>query len=270
MNDTVGMATRIRTLIVDDEAAARRSIWLLLQNDPEIQVVGQSASGADAIADIEQLAPDLVFLDVQMPGANGFEVLAQAQIARLPVIVFVTAYDEYAVRAFEIHAADYLLKPFSDARFAEAVQQAKRRVGNREVELLSRRLLQLLADRNTRATGAGTEADYVQEIVVRSEGRVTFLDAATIDWVEAQDDYLVLHAGSQRYTVRSTMKAMERRLNPRQFFRTHRSTIVNLRSIKELQQYFHGDLLVILRDGTQLKLSRRRRGKLAELLGQAI
>lgn len=274
MDDHAGEPHPMRTLIVDDEEPARSGIRRLLEADPEIEIIGEAANGPDAVTIINERAPDLVFLDVQMPGVDGFEVLARVRTDPLPVVIFVTAYDEYALRAFQVHAFDYLLKPYSDGRFAEALLRAKRHIADREATDLSRRLLQLLADRNSDSRLAAPspmqQHDHIQEVVVKSRDRVTFLDVATIAWIEASGDYLLLHTGQGFHRVRGTVGDMEKKLNPRQFFRVHRSTIVNLKHIKELQPYFHGDYLVIMRDGTKLKLARRRREKLGELMRQTI
>jgi two-component system, LytTR family, response regulator len=271
----------VRVLVVDDEPLARRTLLLLLSADPQVEVVGEAGNGARALEMIRELAPDLVFLDVQMPEMDGFAVLRALEAERAPAVVFVTAYDDHAVRAFDANAADYLLKPFDDERFARALARAKGRVGDRRVRELAVRLAGMLGGAplpalsqpprpQTPPPAAPEPAAYADRIVLKDAGRITFVETAAIDWIEA-DDYVVrLHAGAATHLLREPLRDLERRLDPRRFVRIHRSTIVNLRSVKELQPYFHGDYVVILRDGTRLRLSRSRREKLQALLGARI
>ena len=288
----------LRVLVVDDEPLARRTLLLLLSDDPQVQVVGEAGNGALAVEMIRAQSPDLVFLDVQMPEMDGFEVLRALPPECAPAVVFVTAYDEHAVRAFDANAADYLLKPFDDERFARALARAKARAGDRRVRELAVRLAGMLGGAAPTPSPAAPPAQpvappppaapapiastppssppspegggYAERIVLKDAGRITFVDAASVDWIEA-DDYVVrLHAGTATHLLREPLRDLERRLDPRRFFRIHRSTIVNLGSVKELQPYFHGDYVVILRDGTRLRLSRSRREQLQAMLGARI
>ncbi len=252
---------KIRTLIVDDEPLGRERIRTLLSGDSEIEVIGECADGRQAIAAIEERKPDLVFLDVQMPEVDGFGVLDAICCERVPVIIFVTAYDRYAVRAFEVHALDYLLKSFDRERFAAAVQRAKAEIRHSREGALNERLAGLLEDlqiKNERLT----------RLVIKSAGRIVFLRVEEIDWIEAADNYVRVHAGREAHLMRETLQALEKRLDPARFLRIHRSSLVNIERIRELQPIFHGDYVVKLTDGTELTLSRNYREKLLEPLGQ--
>jgi two-component system LytT family response regulator len=253
----------IRTLIVDDEPLARTRIRSLLEREPDVQVVGESGDGQQAVALVNELRPDLLFLDVQMPALDGFGVLEALAADRLPAVIFVTAYDRYAIRAFDVHALDYLLKPFDRERFARALARARVQLQRDEKIAATEKLLSLLEDVQSQ------QKKPLQRFVIKSAGRVFFLRLEEIDWIEAAGNYVKLHVGTDDHLLRETMNALEGRLNPEQFVRIHRSTIVNLDRIQELQPWFHGDYRVILRDGTQLTLSRGYRQKLQELLGNA-
>lgn len=258
---------RIRTLVVDDEPLARQNLRVLLAADPEIEVVGEAGGGAEAVRLLEERAPDLVFLDIQMPELNGFDVVARVGAERMPVIVFVTAFDQFALKAFEVHALDYLLKPFDDARFEKALRQAKLQVEQRSVKELGERLVRLLADRDAPPAAAPQPPpQYLTRLLIKSAGRVFFLKVDEIDWIGAEDYYVKLHVGRRSHLLRETMGEMEARLDPQKFLRIHRSTIVNVERIKELHQLFNGDYSVVLLDGTELKLSRSRREQMQTLL----
>ena len=263
---------RIRVLVVDDEPLARQGVRDLLEQDDELVVIGEAADGAAAVEAIRSLEPDMVLLDVQMPGMTGFDVIRAIGPEKMPTVVFITAYDQFAVRAFEVNAVDYLLKPFDDERFAVTIARAKRVIRQSEAGELSRRLVELLgktpanaAALQTPATSSGKSA-YADRIVVKSGGRVVFLRAEEIDWIEAADYYVKLHAAGKSHLLRETMSALEERLDPNRFFRVHRSAIVNLDRIRELQPYFRGEHVLILNDGTKLKLSRSRKEKLEAVL----
>jgi two-component system LytT family response regulator len=235
-------ATPIRTLIVDDEPLAREGLRLLLGDDEEVEVIGECASGREAVQAIQKLHPDLVFLDVQMPELDGFQVIASLPPDDLPAVVFVTAYDRYALRAFEVHALDYLLKPFDDERFQDALKRAKRHLGLQRVSEVGQRRL-----------------------AVKDVGRVVFLNVAEIDWIEAADYYVQLHAGKQSYLHRESMQSLEARLDPSQFLRIHRSAIVNVRGVKEVRHQGRRDIVVVLACGATLKVARSHREKLQRL-----
>jgi two-component system LytT family response regulator len=258
------MSEPIRALIVDDEPAARDTIRGLLARDPEVSVVGECGDGRSALETIREAAPQLVFLDVQMPEMDGFTMLRHLHPAEVPVLVFTTAYDQYALRAFEVHALDYLLKPFDDDRFREALARAKERVRQGRVEALSGRLRDLLDD----AEGTGdARGRYSTRLMVREGERMVVVPVRDIDWIEADGDVLRIHAGRAQYALRETLKDLERRLDPSRLIRIHRSTIVNVDRIRELQPYFRGEYVVILHDGTRLKLSRGCRARLEGVLG---
>ena len=250
---------KIRALVVDDEPLARQRIRKLLAHDAEVETIGECADGYEALAAINSHAPDLVFLDVQMPELDGFDVLARLDDARLPLVVFVTAYDQYALRAFEVSAVDYLLKPFDRRRFATALTRAKSRlVAGRETEL-TERTLALLEELRARTS-------HLERLMIKSGGRAFFLKTDEIDWIEAEGKYVRLHAARESYLLREAIGSLEAQLDPKKFLRIHRSTIVNIDRVRELQPWFHQDYRVILRDGTELILSRSCRKKLAELL----
>jgi two-component system, LytTR family, response regulator len=252
---------QITVVIVDDEPPARRNLRALLKRDPEIELVKECGNGKDAVGSIRALQPDLVFLDVQMPELDGFAVLDQLAGQPLPVIIFVTAYDQYALKAFEVSALDYLLKPFSDERFRKALEQAKRQIAQQDASELGRKLLRLMGEVKADAPR------YLTRLMVKTTGRVIFVRAEEIDWIEAYDNYVRLHTGGKAHLLRQTMNELEASLNPELFARIHRSTIVNLDRIKELHPHFNGESLVVLHDGTELKLSRSRKDWLEQWLG---
>jgi two-component system, LytTR family, response regulator len=262
--------TEMRTLIVDDEPAARAGLRHLLSADPDIAVVGECRDGREAVAAMRDAGPELVFLDVQMPELDGFGVLRAVGEERLPVVVFVTAYDQYALRAFEVHAVDYLLKPFTDDRFREALRQAKLQVRRARLGELSRQVAALVADGAATGQAAGSPAAVRDRLVVKTGGGVTLVPMADIDWIDADGDYVRIHAGKAAHTVRETMHHLESELDPGRFVRIHRSTIVNLERIKELQPFYRGEFVAVLHDGTRLKLSRGCRDTLEARLGRRI
>jgi two-component system, LytTR family, response regulator len=253
------MTAPIRVLIADDEPAARRTIQLLLAGDPDFQILGECADGFQTGEAILRLRPDLVFLDVQMPQMNGFEVIEAVGGERMPLVIFVTAYDQHALRAFQVRALDYLLKPFDRQRFNEALERARRQVEREETGDLGRRLLALVKDLRR-------DQPRAERLVVKSGGRLFFLRTDEIDWVEAAGNYVRLHVGTTSHLLRETMNAIEGRLDPEKFFRIHRSRIVNMERIQELQPWLNGEYAVLLRTGTRLTLSRGYREKLQDRL----
>ena len=253
--------TKIRALVVDDEPMARDRVLSLLQQEEDVEVVGECGDGTQAVAAIQHQSPDLVFLDVQMPGHNGFEVIQAVGAERMPTVIFVTAYDEYALKAFEVHALDYLLKPFGRDRFQRTLQHARASLERRRAGDLGRRLLALVNDIKTEP--GPTRLD---RLVVKSGGRVFFLRTDEIDWIEAAGNYVRLHLGEESHLFRETMNRMEARLDGRRFVRIHRSRIVNTERVKELQPWFNGEHVVVLQNGTRLTLSRGYREKLQEQL----
>ena len=254
--------SKIRTMVVDDEPVARERIVGLLQQEKDIELVGECADGQQAINAIQAQHPDLVFLDVQMPACDGFGVIESVGADRMPAVVFVTAYDEYALKAFEVHAIDYLLKPFGRDRFQQTLQHAREHLERRRAGDLGRRLLALVND-------IKPETPRLERLVVKSGGRVFFLRTDEIDWIEAAGNYVRLHLTEDSHLFRETMNNMEARLDGRRFVRIHRSRIVNTDRIKELQPWFNGEYVVVLQNGTRLTLSRGYREKLQERLGKA-
>src|SRR5215831_10637179 len=254
------MPAPIHTLIVDDEPLCRERLRTLLADDPDIAIVGECGDGAEAVAALREGPCDLVFLDVQMPVLDGLEVVEAIGPERMPTVVFVTAYDRYALRAFEVQALDYLLKPFDRDRFSRALERAKTHVRRAQSAEASRQLLALLGD-------ARPPRKHLERLVIKSGGRIFFLKMEEIDWIEAAGNYLRLHVGAEIHLLRETMNALEGRIDPERFLRIHRSTIVNIERIREIQPLFHGDHVVILRDGTELTLSRTYRQRLQEVLG---
>jgi two-component system, LytTR family, response regulator len=247
---------KVRTIVVDDEPLARDRLIQLLRAEEDIEVIGEAANGREAIQLIRKERPALVFLDVQMPELDGFGVLAELSEEERPAVVFVTAYDKFALKAFDVHAIDYLLKPFDKERFQTALHRA--------LDHLSRQKPQAIHDQLTALLQELRPAPQPDRIAVKSEGRVVFVKTGDIDWVEAADNYVSLHVGKDSHLLRETMTSIESRL-PKQFLRISRSTIVNTERIKELQPLFHGEYAVILRDGTRLTLSRSHRDKLQQL-----
>ncbi|MBV8859110.1 MAG: response regulator transcription factor [Acidobacteria bacterium] len=264
-------AKKIRTLIVDDEPLARRTIRNLLADDPEVEIIGECAGGAEAVESIRRRPPDLLFLDIQMPGMDGFDVLSAVELEHISAVIFVTAYDAYALKAFEVHALDYLLKPFTDERFREALARAKSHVELREARGLAESLRAFLRGRaapeeETATAAAPKKGGYLTRFMVKVGGRVIFINPSDVDWIEADNYYIKLHVSGRAHLLRLSMKELEERLDPKTFWRTHRSAIINLDRVKELHQHPSGEYVVVLRDGTELKLSRARRERLQELL----
>lgn len=261
---------RLRAIVVDDEPAARRGVRLLLERDAEIEIVGEAATGTEAAALMRRERPDLAFLDVQMPGGTGFDALREVAPAERPVVVFVTAYDEHALRAFEVHAVDYLLKPFDDARFAAALARVKDEVRRRRGDRMNARLIRLLELLQHPALPATAAAAPAERILVKSSGEIFFLKSEEIDWIEAEGDYMKFHAAGRAHLMRETMARLEARLDPARFVRIHRSTIVNIDRVQKLSPTFGGEYAVMLRDGTRLKLSRGYHERIARLLQQEL
>jgi len=259
----MGGPVKIRTIIVDDEPLARDRLRSLMSWQPDVEVVAECTNGVDAVSAICTEKPDLVFLDIQMPEMDGFAVLESIGEADMPVIVFVTAYDSYAIRAFEVHAMDYLLKPFDRGRFEVSLERARSRIRQGQVGDLSRQLMSLLDA--ARPSRPRVNRD-VERLVLKSGGRVYFLRVEEIDWVEAAGNYVRLHAGRESHLMRESLSSLEERLDPNRFIRIHRSTIINIERVKELRPLFHGDYEVILQDGTQVTLSRSYRDRLTDHL----
>jgi two-component system, LytTR family, response regulator len=255
MTDT----NKIRTVIVDDEELARDRIQTLLELEPDVEVVGVCADGPSAVEMIDRTQPDLVFLDVQMPGMDGFEVVENLERTKLPAVVFVTAHDAHALKAFEIHALDFLLKPFDQTRFEKALERARGQLSQAKGPVLDSRLVTLLEELHE-------ERKYSERLIVKSSGRVFFVRTEEIDWVEASGNYVKIHTKNDAHLLRESMKNMEGKLDPKTFVRIHRSAIVNIDHIKELEPWFHGEYIVIMRDGTRLTASRVFSDRLSALI----
>jgi two-component system LytT family response regulator len=255
----------LTAVIADDERPARRRIAELLRHCPDVTVVGEASNGLEAVEVLRDHQPALLFLDVQMPELDGFEVVAQIGAADLPVIVFVTAYDQYAIQAFEVSAIDYLLKPFSDERFEQALARALRDAAHRATEG-DPRLQDLLRRRNA----ASGRPPFLDRLVVKGGAGVRLLRVTTVDWIEADGVYVTIHAGRETFLHRASLSELERRLDPRHFVRIHRSTIVSLDQIARLDPSSHGDFDATLVDGTQLRVSRTCRANLENRLGQRL
>jgi two-component system LytT family response regulator len=239
----------LRVVIVDDEELARERVRTLLAREADVTVIAECANGPDAVEVIAREKPDLVFLDIQMPEMDGFEVLAALR-DDLPAVIFVTAFDQYAVKAFEVHAVDYLLKPFKPARLREAVARARATRASGAGEALTQRILALLEERRA------AEPTHVSRIAVRQGDRVTFLKTDDLDWIEASGNYVILHAGPNRPTLRETLGSIETKLSPKQFFRASRSAIVNLERVVEVQPVTPTEHVIILKNGTRIPLTR--------------
>ena len=262
---------RATAVIADDEALARHRIVQLLRAHAEIRIVGECATGPTTLRAVRELSPDLLFLDVQMPGLTGFEVLAELAPEERPQVIFSTAYDEYALAAFEVHAVDYLLKPFADERFEEALARASRAVETERSAELQRRLRDLLAALGPQAAISDppleAEGGHLERFAVRKGDRVALLEAAAVDWVEAEGDYVSLHVGGKAHLIRATMRALEKRLDPGLFLRIHRSVIVRLDRVRHLQIGERGDYLVVLESGERLRVGPRYREALLRRVG---
>lgn len=251
----------IRVLLVDDEPLARDMLREMLQIDPLVSIVAEAVNGREALEAIRTHSPELIFLDVQMPDCGGFELLEGLGKEEMPYVIFVTAYDQYAVRAFEVHALDYLLKPFDRERFEASWTRARTQILRDRNGGTNQRILALLEDLK-----AGNK--YLERLVIKASGRIYFLETSEIDWIEAEGNYVSVHSGKKSHLLRETISSLEDQLDPKKFVRIHRSSIVRIDRIKELKPWFHGEYRIILQDGTQLTLSRNYREKLQEALGK--
>jgi two-component system LytT family response regulator len=241
---------KMRVMIVDDEPIAREGVRTQLTREPGVEIVAECGDGLEAVEAIRELSPDLLFLDVQMPGMDGFEVVQTIGIDAMPAVVFVTAYDKYALRAFEVNAVDYLLKPFDSERFQKAFQRARLQIQRRTAETINQKLEALLASMRPRER-------YLERLVVKSGGRIFFLAVGEIDWIESADNYVSLHAGRESHLIRETLTSLEAKLNPEEFLRIRHSAIVNVKRIKELHPLFKGEYEIVLQNGVKLTSSRR-------------
>jgi two-component system, LytTR family, response regulator len=252
---------RIRVLIVDDEPVARRGLRNKLRDAADVEIIGEAGNGRDAVEIIIETRPDLVFLDVQMPLLDGFRVIENLDQESLPAIVFVTAFDEHAIRAFEINALDYLLKPVDPKRLQKTLQRAREQIRGARTNERDEKLFALLRDMQSLKT-----EEYLQRFVVKKAGRIFFLDASEIEWISSEGNYVQLHSKGSTHLLRETMDGLESKLDPQEFVRIRRSTIVRVEGVKELQAFFNGEYALILKDGTRLQSSRRYRKNLDVLL----
>ena len=272
------MSQHIRTLIVDDESLARRGLAVRLQEFPQVELLDECPNARQALEKIVELQPDLVFLDIQMPGMNGFELMreVQARGVPLPIVVFVTAYDQYAIKAFEVRAIDYLLKPVDHERLAQTLHRVEKNLAQRERNQQQQRMLNLLAD----ATGEDCEAilkkladdqdfgaaRYPEHIAIKESGEITRVAIQSIEWIDAAGDYMCIHADNETHILRRTMKELEDELNPTRFQRIHRSAIVNLDQIEKLCSRQNGEYHIILKNGKELKVSRSYKERIKKLI----
>ena len=260
----MGMTEAIRAAIVDDEDLGRHKISRMLKEDPGVEIVGEFAGGDGAIKALRESKPELLFLDIKMPEMDGFAFLRELSGSFTPIVIFVTAFDQHAVQAFQVHALDYLLKPFDRGRFQDALRRAKEQVRQRRDGSINLRLLELLNGSNHAPPAPSRE-----RIMVKSAGRISFLRTEEIDWIEAQGDYVRLWAQGRKFLIREKIGDMEQQFSGDRFIRIHRSTIVNVERIKEMQPLFYGEYAVILNDGTRLTLSRSFREKVFSRLTRA-
>jgi two-component system LytT family response regulator len=252
-----------RVVIADDEPLVRRGLRSFIESQAGLVIVGEARNGAEAVDVIRAQRPDLVFLDVQMPELDGFGVLEALTGEPLPAVVFVTAYDAYAIRAFDVHAVDYLLKPFDEERFLVALGRVRARLGAHRTNQLDERIEAVLAELRSRER-------FADRLLVKGEGRVAVVQVDEVDWIEAADNYARVHTARGRFMVREPIKSLEARLDPHRFARVHRSAIVNLARVRELQPMFGGEYLVILSTGAKLALSRGYRDAFRERLGSEL
>lgn len=251
------MEVKLRTLIVDDEPLAREWLRTQVERDAEVEVVGEAGDGFKAVMAIEELEPDLVFLDIQMPGLDGFGVLETLAGKDLPSIVFVTAFDHYAVRAFDVHALDYILKPFGFERVRQALSRVKSQRLTASAAGVQDNLIALLQDLKVQRM-------FNEWLLLKNDGKRSFLRVNEIDWIEASRNNVILHCGKQAHVFHETMQGMENRLDPGKFLRVHRSAIVNIERIKELEPWFNGEFAITLKDGSRLTMSATYRSRLRD------
>jgi two-component system, LytTR family, response regulator len=271
--------TRIRALLVDDEPLARRGLELRLASAPDIEIVAECGTGREAIELVQRLEPDVMFLDIQMPGLGGFDVLAAVPQDSLPFVVFVTAFDRHAVAAFEARALDYLLKPVDDVRLARTIDTVRAAVAERDALSRHERMLELLADlrgvgelepEDVIARVVGNAQRYPDALAIRTGRALLRIPTVEIDWIDAAGDYMCVHAAGATHVLRATMKQLENELDPQRFQRIHRSAIVNLERVRRLRPHTNGEYFLTLVDGRELKLSRTHRDKVATLLGRGV
>lgn len=257
-NDSV-----VRVIIADDEHLARRKLRILLDSESAVQVVAECHNGGQTLNAISAYRPDVLMLDIQMPDLDGFQVLNEIAPAEMPVVIFTSAYDQYAIRAFEAHALDYLLKPFDQSRLHQAVERARHELLKSKDREITQRILQLLSQVKSEPHPA---SEVSERLVIKTKGRIVFLNVDDLDWVEAAANYVRLNAGGESYLFRETISRTSERLNPNHFIRIHRSMIVNVRRIKELIPVNSGEYIVVLKNGKELSCSRGYRANLQHMI----
>lgn len=266
----------IRALIIDDEPHAREGIRIRLQEFTNIEILGECSSGTEAVEAINYLKPDLIFLDIQMPEMNGMEVLQKISVSPLPLVIFVTAFDKYALKAFDYHALDYLLKPINDNRFRETIQLAVSEINHRNLESYASKLRSMVTDYFNISNGSFEEPkidfvidkkNYLTRLMIKSRDNVSIISVNDIDWLESARDYVYVHTTSHKYIIRDTLHSLEQKFDPQKFTRIHRSAIVNIDKIKNLRANEHGDFDVFLYNGVKLKLSRTYRNHFQNVMG---
>ncbi len=258
------MGKMVRLVIADDERLARQKVRLLLESEPNVTVVAECQDGRQTVSAINCFHPDLLLLDIQMPDLDGFQVLREIPAPEMPVVIFTSAYDQYAIRAFEAHALDYLLKPFDQVRLHQAIERARLELLKAENREIAHKIRELLS--HIKSGAVPVAPDSQDRLVIRAKGRVIFLDLEDIDWVEAAANYVRLNVGKESYLLRETISKTAERLNPDEFIRIHRSTIVNLRKIKELIPVNSGEYIVVLKNGKELSCSRGYRALLQRVI----
>lgn len=267
--------SKIRTIIVDDESLARRGLTIRLEEHGDIEVVAQCKNGREALAAVQELTPDLVFLDIQMPGIDGFEVVRNIQVDIMPLIVFATAFDHYAVDAFEVHAVDYVLKPIEAHRLTIALERVRQHMEHSVVSNQKQRLMDLISNitgespssiSEMLAEGTSKKECYPNKISIKDGTETTLVASADIDWIDAAGDYMCIHAKDKVHVLRSTMKKIEEKLDPESFQRIHRSTIVNLEKIEKVCSHINGEFFIIVKGGARLKMSRSYRNKIKHII----
>jgi two-component system LytT family response regulator len=259
---------KIKTLVVDDEILSREGIALLLADDPEIEVIGVCADADTASEIILKEQPDILFLDIQMPGMNGFELLESLQVQKPPLVIFITAFDHFASLAFDVEAIDYIIKPFNNDRFYKAVAKVKKQLGQLSALEINDRLNNIISKlENTQAPGTTPSPKYFERMMVKTGDRMFLVKVKDVDWFEAQDYYIAIHTGKETHLIRKTMTQLEGELDPSQFIRIHRSTIVNINKVKTISAHFNNESVVLLEDDTKLKMSQAYKAKLHQALG---
>jgi two-component system LytT family response regulator len=265
--------SKIRAIVVDDESLARKGLVMRLEQYDQVEVLRSCRSGKEALAAIAELEPDLVFLDIQMPGMTGFEVIEQLQQDNMPMVIFVTAYDAFAIKAFDVHAIDYLLKPIEQDRLQQAIEKAEQRLDQQQVFVAKQRLLDIVIGLTGKSEAAieqlldakGEQIAYADKLAIKDGSSTTFVPVKNIDWIDAAGDYMCVHVNGATHIMRTTMKELEAQLDPAIFQRVHRSTIVNLARVEKVSSHINGEFHLTLTCGSSLKMSRSYKDKIKHL-----